>query len=284
MPFFKMLQTFVLLLEGYALPSIATEFVSTPRGPFPRECVHEHPSGTMLEETAGGFRSVHPDGTVKVYPRKQVCLDHAKTLPSTMGPSGETLISTAFAFIKLSTQITDFSSRYTVAANPVEEENGFSLWVGLQDPGQANTVLQPVIRRTGQMQYWEISSMYCCPSGVNHYSAPISGAQPGDAVFGTVQWTSNDSYTITTTWNGQSSVLKAKTPSGSVYNWALALLEPHAVVSCDQLPKGQMVFSEIRLSTANGVVTPAWITQINNPCISDIFTTDTQVILKADGG
>ena len=276
----KLLAFATALNLGFASTAVGAELVNTPFGPFPAECVHEHPSGSTVEQTDAGLKATYPDGSEKIYPRKQVCLDALDAMNKRTQAAAQAPNKTAYASMMLSQQVTKFSSTYTIPTNPVNKDKWFAIWIGLQDPGQSNSVLQPVLVHNGPLQQWEAQSWHCCPQGEPNYSRAVTGMQSGDEVFGIVENTSPDAFSIATGWNGQRSVLKTKSQAGSVFNWALALLEPQTVKTCDDIPSGDITFGQIAMYTAGGAVTPSWSLSNSNSCVTNIDADATQVILK----
>lgn len=284
---------FLIVTACFALPAASAELRNTPLGPFPVECILEHKSGTKIEEIDGGVQAISPDGTTKVYPYNQVCIDFSndwrrknsasQPAPSSANADKDTPYTNGTTVSYTSPeQVTSFSSNYSVPANPIVENDDQFIyyWIGLQDPEAKNTVLQPVLGYVGYSQQWQAQGVHCCHGGFQQQAAPITGMQPGDTVTGTITWNGSDYFTITATWNNQSSALKTTTTPGADFDWAILALEPYAH-NCNEIPAGPMIFSDIRIQSGTGPITPIWGPGEVGSCSIVTTNTSSEVIITS---
>jgi len=90
---------------------LGEEMIQTPFGKMYKECVHSHPQGTYVEETAEGLRATNAEANyVKFIPYNEKCVKAAEKLGRWVDnvgyyfPSGRTLGS--------------FTGTYTVPSDP----------------------------------------------------------------------------------------------------------------------------------------------------------------------
>ena len=265
--------SFLVACLGGASPSLAQdEYVSTPFGPVPKECVFQHPAETTLQRIEGGVRAVQADGTVKEYKATEKCLAFGKAYkgrsikggPRTPGQS--TPIPSKwvnFAEWTWTNFIGKFTATYTIPQLPANPgSQNIYYFIGLQDYSMSPfTILQPVI---GYNQNggdgWTLSSWNCCPSGQVHQGNVVKGMGPGDTIEAAIVQTSQGprTYAITGNWQGNVASLNLVLPT-EAFNDADVVLEIYNVSSCDQFMTGPFIFSNIALfDTTPAPVTPNW--------------------------
>ena len=254
-------------LLAFSTASFAEEMVRTPFGEFPKECVHEHPHGTTIEEVKEGLKATHTDGTVKIIPHNPKCDSFHKNMKKQNAAINRAELNSNITPISWEwfnytswtapDTMTNYTATYTVPDTPTNVKNQTLFYfIGIQDNTSPTvSIIQPVLGFENQQ--WNISSWNCCLAGQVHFSPFIYGMNSGDTISGIINATSSSTYSIQTIWNSQPTTLNT-TVGSAPFTWANATLEVYSINTCDEFSSGPMVFSNIQMSDANGTLSPNW--------------------------
>ncbi|MFM0289467.1 hypothetical protein [Paraburkholderia megapolitana] len=272
--------------------TVPLDYVVTPNGFFPSECVHEIKRGeTLLSQ----LRVLSADG--KTVRQEAICArphytKQGQRVDTAAGIRRDTASGTkpdssggwyeALTYVNGSTGTRQLSANWIVPSAPsVENGQVVFFFPGLTQSNYSGTILQPVLQwNEFGNNSWQFSSWNCCGadgSGTINYSTPIDVAV-GDQLAGSMTQTCAVGSSSCASWNivsadqttGQSTTLKTggnnTGSSGQVYNWLDgAVLEAYGVTACNQFPAdGSVHFSSISAHDANNhVITPTWSSDAN---------------------
>ena len=271
---------YISFLLSFTAAPISASTTKTPFGEFPAECVIEHPSGTTLEKAEKNtVRAILPDGSAKLHKANPTCetalrenfnhiMSIIKKQEKGVQIGSDTLpISWSwfnFASWSSSQDLKKFTATYTIPNNPEEISTSEVLYyfIGVIDTsGNPLTILQPVLGFQGNngASGWSIASWNCCSANQIHKSETISNLQPGDTIYGKIEKTDSNHYTITTTWKDRPTILTTYTGTNH-YTWNNVALEVHNIDKCSNFAKGPIVFSKLYLQGINDAqMIPNWI-------------------------
>jgi len=251
------------------------QHIPTPFGIRPKHCVHRVESGVTLNPVSDGVEVIHANGTVLKLPALPECIEYQKHFDAQMqqrfnaGKSlrvtdtrGEQYVSgwldNAYWYPPANVGVS-FSGNYTVPPNPPAGPAGQLLYyfIGIVNfqSGVTETILQPVL--TYYTNGWTIASWNCCPSGQAHESSPLSGFGPGNALYGLIDASAGNSWTVLSSFGNQKTTLTVPT-AGRSFDYVDATLETYTVSACTDFPTGPMEFSQMELNLQGGLVTPSW--------------------------
>lgn len=280
---------------GYAQAEASGNWSPTPDGLAYDACVYQVPNGAEISAdgvvTVGGLvvetASTCPYSGLVPYPSNPLGSNQANStttntsastspvsgggvapaqipLPNT-APKGWWAASTANT-----AQVTDFSAQWVVPANPVATGNQLVYMFPSVQPASMTYIVQPVLQwgqyynqmkniRLGGNK-WIVANWYVAP-GDDVFISSSQDTVTGHTISGDMYRSSGTSgswavsFTDLTTGFGSgfgiaSSVISWTTVQGGV-------LEVYGATSCDQVSSsGQVTFSNIKLTTTNGVATP----------------------------
>ena len=244
-------------------PNLAADSVLTPFGRFHKDHVHQHPEGSVITNNEDSTTTVtSPDGTEKTV---TAGASSGMTQASPSEASSSDGLPVKHAYINWARFVTPdgvevgtYNANYIVPGSPPDStDQTLYYFTGLEDPdSDPFVILQPVLG-FNQGIGWNISSWNCCPDGQPHQANVVTGMVPGDTIF-TSMVKSGSSYTITSTWKGQSSVLTVNTGSEK-FNWPNASLEVYRLNSCSQTAVGPMTFFDmVMLDTEGNPISMDW--------------------------
>ena len=255
--------------------------VLTPFGWFHKDHVHEHPAGSVITKNEDGTTTItYPDGNEKTL--TEVESPEVKqpnpSAPSTTGlPIRHAYLNWANFHTKSGVEVGTFNANYIVPGTPTVANGGQTLYyfTGLVDSNstkKTHTILQPVLGFYGGS--WHLTSYNCCPSGQVPHANVVTGMAPGDTVF-TSMVRSGSSYTITATWNSQSSALTVKT-GNEYFNWPNTSLEVYDLDTCSETAVGPMTFFDlVMLDTSGKAISMDWgIIGDNSACNTELTLVD----------
>ncbi|WP_323120071.1 hypothetical protein [Burkholderia alba] len=289
------LQRVTDLPANTAPSTVPRDYVVTPNGYFPSECVHEIKRGERLLSQStvlgadGATVRQEPACTRPHYTKQGQRVDTAAGIRRDAGsdaagvkPASGGGWYEAVTYVNGSAGTRQLSANWTVPSAPsVENGQVVFFFPGLTQSNYSGTILQPVLQwNEFGNNSWQFSSWNCCGadgSGTINYSTPID-VNVGDQLYGlmsqncAVGSSSCDSWNIVSTdqTTGQSTALQTggsnTGSSGQVYNWIDgAVLEAYGVTACNQFPAdGSLHFSSISAYDANNhAINPDWSASAN---------------------
>ena len=170
--------------------------VNTPGGPRPKSQVHHVPEGSFIHHTADAIRIVSSSGEIT----------HTDIIEKNIPPQGiatrtflkpsrvaePRAISTGYVAYTYFTNnsnvnpIANFSSTWTVPANPKTNHNQLLYLFSALTPASDDAILQPVLQYgtsgAGGGNYWATASWYLV--GANTYHSTLVPVQTGAALNG----------------------------------------------------------------------------------------------------
>jgi len=206
------------LCHGRSLPVPGGRLVA-------EECIHQVPSGTLVEETASGFIFTFQNGTAHSV---SSC---ANKEPALFQPDHGTAWKTWAQYRSNgSKMVTGLSGSWTVPGEP-EKAGGQILyyWNGVEDGGAAGGkgVLQPVLQWTRQTG-WALKSWYVGAGGT--VTSNLVKCKPGDKVTGIMTETGDGKWTVIGTV-GDTNVTLHYARKTLVFTTAYVVLEAYEVES-----------------------------------------------------
>lgn len=280
------------LAAGTVPTSVPRDYVVTPMGYFPSECVHEIKHDEKLLKNA---RVQRADGSVWQEPscqrphytreglrvettQQNASSDALHALHHKANPSSSGGYYAEVSYINGTTGTRTLSATWTVPAEPTRVRGQVVfIFPGLVEYDPEDTIMQPVLSWANFGEnVWQFVSWNCCgsdSSGLVNYSTPIN-VSVGDSLYGLMSQNCPVGSSSCDSWNivsqdvttGQSSTLVTSdagvTPThGQVYNWIVgAALEAYGVTRCDEFPAdGSIELSNIKAYDANNkLITPVW--------------------------
>lgn len=291
----------LLLLRSIAEGVVALkegDFLVTPFGMRPRECVLEVPSGAVVEETEGETVRVTVGETSWEHTPSPRCRNLSTSFSSTglSDPSCQKPPCTCSALpcnnwidnagsMNMKRFIGGMSATYLTPGTP-PRDNGQTLFYfigaentdgtprGGQPPPSGRAILQPVLTYSpsgwcvNSTTGWCFSSWYCCPKNLTTHSTYIIDIKPGDIFMGSFNLSTNG-YFETVGRNvatGETTSLKSPR-QGRNFNWADITQEVYSVESCQDFAVGPMEFRDVSLwDTHFEEMSPDWLLTRNKPC------------------
>jgi hypothetical protein len=254
----------------------AENMMQTPFGPFPEQCVHQHPNGSHVKEVNGTTRVSHENGYEKIIESNDLCKEHADKILSQSpagalsGKSTKYISNGYFNMVNwvppTSRPVGDFTAVYTVPSPPEAGQDGQFLYyfIGAQD-SPVTTVLQPVLTWSEVMTGstgWGLASWNCCPSHQIHHTSYLTGIQEGDTITGKIKKIKGyqSTYTVTGETDGRTVVLSVDLgPNRSLNGIMDVSLEAYRVTKCSQFSSGPAKFSNISISDVSATkMIPGW--------------------------
>ena len=262
--------------------------ISTPCGFRPASCVRQaphHANVTFSHPNAShDFIIRHANATLEYVTVPQLCHDFAtaaslkiSTTTTTTTTTNSTLqteqnipngwIESAGVYrMDPTNTIHSFTAQWTVPPAPIKPQRPETLYyfIGLEDrtQGKLTTIHQPVLTWGDQTEgglydnEWHLWSWTCCPKNLTWHSPDIAGFQPGDTIYGDIEKVSIDTWKITGGFKYPNGTWENTSLTSQVgdfnYNYADVTLEVYNITSCDQMSNGDVVFSNLHLTTDNG--------------------------------
>lgn len=123
----------ILLVAGAATTQVRGPppgYVQTPIGYRLAHCVHEVPSGSTIEQLAGGVAVFHPNGTKTFKPELRECMEDVQRLRIERGMRRHVNLAQAIRATQQATQASLRGGNLTAgAASPPQPEFGPSVWL-----------------------------------------------------------------------------------------------------------------------------------------------------------
>ncbi|KAF9267845.1 hypothetical protein L218DRAFT_649398 [Marasmius fiardii PR-910] len=249
-----------LLPLTLAAPAQSEGMIMTPGGLRPKSNVIQIPEGGSINLTATEIHLLDASNKIiHVAPRKEAGLPLTPRSPEF---PVQGWISWA-QWIRGSSPIQEFVTTWTVPPNPpVNDGQIVYLFNGLE-PGNRAAILQPVLQwgltPAGGGPYWTVANWYVTIDTA--YASTIQNVTVGQTLQGVIKRTAENADD---TFNYISSFANIPGNATLVNSPELTLayetLEAYQLSSLSDYPNGCTVFSEIRITTDNGVETPSWTT------------------------
>jgi len=205
-----------------------------------RDCYHEVPHNTHINDVEGKFIFTFPNGTVVEQPH---CAAE-KSLGSSVG-HGSAWKAWAQFQLPGSTSVSYLTNSWNVPHNPSNVESQLLYyWNGIEDGGDSGGVgvLQPVLQFTGGQ--WGIKSWYVGSGGT--ITSGLVTVAPGSNVVGTMTKESDGSWTCE--FEGQDATLKYNRHT-LTFTHAYEVLEAYSLGSqCSLYPSEPCVFTNTKIS------------------------------------
>ncbi|EAR96220.2 hypothetical protein TTHERM_00129970 (macronuclear) [Tetrahymena thermophila SB210] len=238
------------------------EYVQTPFGLLPRECVLRVPTGTHIQETEEGFIHLTNDqeNFVKRVARNEKCdrKNPTKLLKTWIDNGGWTIPD--------GLTLQKFEGNYKVPNDPQLKSNQILYYfIGSQNndgSGPGISIIQPVL--TFRYNKWFFQSWNCCPQGMAINSSPVGNVKAGDTLYGSVEIVDDKVTIVSQNSEGQSSTLSVSREDRN-FNWIDATLEVYKIISCKNFPTEYLEYSNMNVTLSNGQsVQPQWEDQYGN--------------------
>jgi hypothetical protein len=258
----KLISVFVLCL--FVLGN-SFEWVDTPVGKLPKQCVHHHEEHAIITPRKGGIHVHYPKSNRTFFqPELQECVEAAKKIAAERrkGP-GKPLawdIDASFDVPSMGT----FTASYTLpSSSPPSNGQLLYFFTGFQNnDDSAVSIVQPVVAFQGS---WYMNAWNCCPSGQANTGPTVSNLQPGGVVPNYIKG-GQSQVEISMTYNGQTSSLTVA-ENGRTWDWACVTLEQYSVSGCSDYNKSPFQFNDMKLSSMSGSnVAPNWSIPGVNSC------------------
>jgi len=255
----------------------------TPFGLGWSECTHEVPSGTHIIEGEDYTKLIFPNGEHQILGKCDKPFIRNGQVPNKEkrdSPDDGWQVWTAFNNYNNAT-FTSFLGSFNVPTNPEwggEESGILYMFTGLQNdnwvpiPNEWPTppyfdIIQPVLQYGGDSEdgggnYWALASWYVTLDSQTLWST-VTPVDAGDEIFGNMTMISENTWYISGIINNN--------PANNTYitmtanrlgtqNWAYCTLEVYEIGDCSMFPPSSspMVFNDMVLKDANGLVTADW--------------------------
>ncbi|EAS01987.1 hypothetical protein TTHERM_00500730 (macronuclear) [Tetrahymena thermophila SB210] len=231
------------------------EHVQTPFGLMLRECVHNVPSGTYIQESEDGsiFLTNDEKNFAKRVQKSEKC---QKANPSI---KLEQWIDNGGWDLPAKTPLSKFEAYYYVPNTPQTTNNQWLYYfIGSQNndgSGPGVSIIQPVL---SYFKGWYFQSWNCCPDGQAFNSPSIFNITPHDQVYGSVQVKDSQVTIISQNKLGEQSTLTVDR-NGRNFTWIDATLEIYGISNCTDYPKGRMTYSQMNVTLSDGTIAlPEW--------------------------
>jgi len=159
-------------------------------------------------------------------------------------------------------EVTNLSAQWMVPSNPVTNGASVFFFPSVQ-PTSGSSIVQPVLQwgrsAAGGDNSWAMADWYINSSGT--FTSPIQKTTTGHTIWGGMSRVSGTTGRWSVSFTDQTTGIGiAISGTGNITSWRHAqggVLEVHDATSCDQLPSsGQVTFTNIKLTTTSGTVTP----------------------------
>jgi len=208
----------------------ASDLLQVPGGKLVhKDCVHEVPSGTTIEETDSHFVFTFPDGTSE---SRELCHRNMTKLGVSHGNAWK-----AWAQFKLpgSNTVTSLSNSWIVPETPTSEGALLYYWNGIEDGGSSGGggVLQPVLQHASGGS-WGIKSWYVGTGGT--VTSGLVPTPAGSKVVGSMVQNSDGTWTCTGAPEGGESATLNFNRRTPVFTYAYEVLEAYSMGDCSMYP------------------------------------------------
>jgi len=300
---FLFLFLFIALAIANKPTSKKNTYVTTPVGRILSECVHNVPSGSVIEEERDendlitGRRIVRKNNhVVEIVPR---CDTTEFPFFETISPSDDPpfppdydgwLVYTAF---NTSSGFDTFLGDFTVPDAPASPPDVLFLFTGLQnidwvpkrDPNPDGfDIIQPVLQYPGDDgYYWSVKSWYVTLDA-GAFSSEEVMVSPGDTIFGNMSRITGEDWFIGSTAlsTGQTTNMTYEAARLKDQFWAYNTLECYGCVDCSTYPsKNPSVFTNLALTKNSAPVVADW--KINPKPNPTRFCTETITVQSPTG-
>ncbi|KAL4442876.1 hypothetical protein ABPG74_010765 [Tetrahymena malaccensis] len=252
------------------------EFVQTPYGLMLRECVHNVPSGTHIQESEDGsvFLTNDEKNFVKRVQKNEKCLKAAPT------EKLEVYIDNGGWDLPANKTLSKFEAYYFVPSTPrTTHDQWLYYFIGSQNndgSGPGGSVIQPVL---SYYKGWYFQSWNCCLQGMAYNSPSVFNITPHDEVYGSVEVNDSKATIISQNKLGEQSLLIVDRSERN-FNWIGASLEVIGIQNCTDYPKGRMTFSQMNVTLNNEVTAiPQWDDTFGpSECLGKMIVQDPQTI------
>jgi len=253
-----MFKAIVLVLSVSLL--VVGDWVRTPGGLRPSECVYGVPSNAVARKRPDGSILVkHPllDGGMKILPLCDEWMNRTskgKSKKERLGDSGWIVYGSVTG-----DNFESFDGFWDVPQAPTANDGQLVyLFTGLEDSG-GDEILQPVLQwgssPAGGGAFWAIASWWVTSSGQALYST-LNQVNVGDSLTGTMTSTGSGSWTIVTTDNNNPTTLNVQNIAPQ--QMATVTLESYSISNCNDYPASSTVFTGMTLNDSGNEVQPEW--------------------------
>ncbi|KAL4442875.1 hypothetical protein ABPG74_010764 [Tetrahymena malaccensis] len=231
------------------------QYVQTPFGLMLRECVHNVPSGTHIQESEDG--SIFLTNDEKNFAKRVQKSEKCQKADPTKKP--EQWIDNNGWDLPANKSLSKFEAYYYVPNTPrTTHDQWLYYFIGSQNndgSGPQLSIIQPVL---SYYKGWYFQSWNCCPDGQAINSPSIFNITPHDQVYGSVQVNKTSVNILSQNKFGEQSSLTIDR-NGRNFTWIDATLEIYDISNCTDYPKGRMTFSQMNVTLNNEMsAIPQW--------------------------
>jgi len=238
---------------AHVVVSSSLDFVLTPGGYKPRECVHEVPSGSFVARNGDDSYSViTPLGN-------EITYKPCRNAPPQHGAAWK-----AWAQYDNSLGVTNFHAEWPVPPAPsLSKGQTLFYWNGVE-PKDTSEVFQPVLQwgssAAGGGNYWALASWFV--SDKNSFWSGLLSVTTGDTILGDLTFSKNQTWTVVATSASQKKGVQIVSQHVTVESTAYVVLEAYNIQDCNQYPAKTQFVPFVKLQLFEGFqpnpVTPSW--------------------------
>jgi len=254
-----------------------TEYVTTPHGMRPTQCVLELKyDDSIIKTKFGGVEVYSPSNKEKTfYPKIQTCNDNAQLILSRKSNDVNTA-DKIWGSTFVAHPVSVFETKYYIPINdPVNENQILYYFIGLEDHGVNTfnennaTVLSPVIsynkiETNKYIKGWSMSSWDCCQGGYSFYTkqTQLNNNDYVDAKIENNRLMGHVNVTMILNKNDDTLIAKNNIVIKNDYrryNWAIIMGKFYNYNDCDGLNNEPFTFENILLkNNNNNKINPNW--------------------------
>jgi len=276
--------------------AMAVDYVPTPFGFTPRNCMHSIPLHSKITESDDGRIWIADMEDGREYELSPKCRQGAIVSKNPQRrPDAPDVYDGWLAYTSwnYSAGIDTFLGDFTVPHAPQKTPQVLYLFTGLQnvnwipvvdDPPLKFDIIQPVLQYPGDRGlYWSVKSWYVTLTNDVLASTEVQ-VSVGDTIFGNMTRVNQDTFFI-----GSTQVSTGKTTSLTVTRsllesqpWAYCTAEGYGVTGCTNEPDNTVVFSKMTMTNNKSPLNYQWtsfqsptpkcyeVAHINTPSVGDV--------------